>query len=68
VKKIKKPVWVLELWFSKFLKFSKDCLSNHRFLHENCQFFNVSEITGTDNSLILKSLKNQNCRLFKKIK
>lgn len=34
--------------------------NNHWFLDENLEFFEVSETTGTNNSLILKYLKNRN--------
>jgi len=76
-----KTSFYLEPGFSTFLKISKTRLSNHQFFHENCWFFDVSEIpithkslilifshkTGTSGSLILKILKNQNHRLFKEI-
>jgi len=42
----------IEPQFSKILKISKTYLSNHRFFDANCRFFDVSEITETNDSLM----------------
>jgi hypothetical protein len=43
----------MDPWFSIFLKISKVAFANHWlvFFHENCRFFDVSDATGTGNSL-----------------
>jgi hypothetical protein len=67
----------MDPWFSIFLKVSKVAfLTTGWFFHENCRFFDVSDVTGagkslilivslkdrTGSSLILKNLKNWNNR------
>jgi hypothetical protein len=49
-----KLIFGMDPWFSIFLKISKVAfLTTGWFFHENCRFFDVSDVTGTGNSLIL---------------
>jgi hypothetical protein len=48
----KKTDFGMDPWFSNFLKISKVAfLTTGWFFHENCRFFDVSDVTGTGNSL-----------------
>jgi hypothetical protein len=53
-KKKKKLIFGMDPWFSNFVKISKVAfLTTGWFFHENCRFFDVSDVTGTGNSLLL---------------